>query len=177
MDVEIGTTWARAGLVVISSIAMLAGIIAYIRIAGLRSFSKMSAFDVAVTLAIGSLLGAVALSSSSLLEGLVAVGSLLGIQALISWLRFYGFGRIVDNRPIVLMAGGRMFEENMKRERVAPNDLTAKLREANVSSPDDVVAVVLETTGDISVIHGHDRFDPAILAGVRDADLVEGQKR
>ncbi|MDX1691666.1 MAG: DUF421 domain-containing protein, partial [Acidimicrobiia bacterium] len=81
--VEIASSWSRIGLVALSSVAMLAGIVAYVRIVGLRSFSKMASFDFAVTVAIGSLLGSVAMSGSSLADGLVAVGSLLVAQALV----------------------------------------------------------------------------------------------
>src|SRR5690606_30658812 len=38
ISVEITSTWSRVGLVVVSSVAMLLGIVAYVRIAGLRSF-------------------------------------------------------------------------------------------------------------------------------------------
>lgn len=165
---EIGTTWVRAGLVAVSSVVMLFGIIGYIRIAGLRSFSKMSAFDFAVTLSIGSILGAVSLSSSSLADGLVAVGILLGCQVLIARLRRAGPARVLDNEPVVLMhRGGVLDEGNMHRTRITRDDLIAKLREANVGSLQDVDAVVLETTGDITVMHGHGGISEELLSGVR----------
>lgn len=172
-DIEIGTTWGRAGLVAVSSVAMLFGIIAYIRIIGLRSFSKMSTFDFAVTVAIGSLLGTVALSASSLADGLIAVGVLLATQALVAWGRFYGLGRFVDNEPVVLVANGRFLEDNMRATRVSASDIRAKLREANIADLSEVKAVILETTGDVSVIHGKDGpMDPELLEDVRDGDKI-----
>jgi len=43
----------------------------------------------------------------------------------------------------------------------------AKLREANVFNYHEVEAVVLETTGDVSVLHGGSNFDNDLLADVR----------
>lgn len=57
---EISSSWGQIGLVVLSSLAILIAVVAFVRIIGLRSFSKMSSFDFAVTVAMGSLLASVA---------------------------------------------------------------------------------------------------------------------
>ncbi len=49
------------------------------------------------------------------------------------------------------MAGNRFLDENLRRTE---DDVRAKVREADVQNYDQVLAVVLETTGDISVGHG-----------------------
>ena len=171
---EIASSWSRVGLVVLSSIAMLGGIITYVRIIGLRSFSKMSSFDFAVTVAFGSLLAAVAMSRSSLVDGLVAAATMLGVQALIAVGRSrIGLSSVVDNRPRLLMAGGTMLHENLRRTRVTVDDVKAKLREANVLNYDQIQAVVLETTGEISVLHGDGPLDPDLFTDVVDASELD----
>jgi uncharacterized membrane protein YcaP (DUF421 family) len=170
LEQEIASTWARLGLVVVSSAAMLIGIIVYVRIAGLRSFSKMSSFDFAVTVAYGSLLAGTATSGSSLLDGLVAAAVLLGCQFLIALGRSRSrLGPIVDNEPLLLMLDGRFVEENLLKSRVTKDDVRAKLREANVVRRDEIRAVVLETTGNVSVLHGPQELDidPELLTDVR----------
>ena len=172
-SVEITSSWSDLVLVVLSALAMVFGIITYVRVIGLRSFSKMSSFDFAITVAMGSLLAAVSLSNSSLADGVVAVGSLLGVQALIAVGRSrLGLSRLVDNRPLLLMVGTGMIEENLRRARVTADDLRAKLREANVLNYDQVRYVVLETTGDVSVIHGDGDLEPDILRDVVDSERV-----
>lgn len=172
-SVEITSSWSDLVLVVLSAMAMLVGIITYVRVIGLRSFSKMSSFDFAITVAMGSLLAAVSLSNSSLADGLVAVGSLLGLQALIAVGRSrLGLSRLVDNRPLLLMVGTAMIEENLRRARVTADDVRAKLREANVLNYDQVRYVVLETTGDVSVVHGDGDLEPDILSDVVDSERV-----
>ena len=167
-DQEIASSWDRAGLVVLSSVLMLIGIIVYVRLSGLRSFSKMSSFDFSVTVAFGSLLAATAMSGSSLIDGLVAAGSLLGFQVLIALGRSrMNLSKIVDNEPLLLMLDGRFCEDNLKHSRVTLDDVRAKLRAANVLNYAQVRAVVLETTGDVSVLHGDDDLDVNLLADVR----------
>jgi uncharacterized membrane protein YcaP (DUF421 family) len=139
----------------------------------------MSSFDFAMTVAIGSVLASTIVTPSPpLLQASVALASLFGVQAVIAALRKHTSWaeHVVDNEPLLIMAGDRMLRDNMKRARVTENDVWAKLREANVLDPQEVRAVVLETTGDISVLHGEpDRVDlhPCLLRGVRDADRVD----
>ena len=49
------TSWAALGAIAISAVAVYAAILVYTRIAGLRSFAKMSSFDFAMTVAVGSM--------------------------------------------------------------------------------------------------------------------------
>lgn len=141
-----------------------------VRLVGLRSFSKMSSFDFAVTVAFGSLLASVALSSSSLVDGIVAASTLIAVQVVIAWGRSrWGLGTVVDNEPLLLMHQGEMLHDNLAKARVTADDVRAKLRAANVRCYDEVDAVVLETTGDISVLHGPGVFDPELLADVTGA--------
>ena len=165
--------------VVLSTLVVYAVLIALIRLVGLRSFSKMSSFDFAMTVAVGSVLASTILSASPpIAQAAVALASLFGVQFVIAALRRHTnwAEHVVDNEPLVLMAGDRMLHDNMKQARVTENDVWAKLREANVLDPCEVRAVVLETTGDISVLHGEpDGRDlhPCLLRGVRDADRVD----
>jgi len=62
----------------------------------------------------------------------------------------------MDNEPTLLMKGNKVFHENLKKCKVTESDLKAKLREANVIQLSEVKAVVFESTGDISVLHGSD---------------------
>lgn len=62
----------------------------------------------------------------------------------------------MDNSPLLLMDGGTILEENLRKARVTEGDLRSKLREANVTSLSQVKAVVFETTGNISVLHKDD---------------------
>ena len=162
------TEWDAVWSIPATAVLMLLTVILVVRFIGLRSFSKMSGFDFAVTVSIGSILGGVTSSSTPVVNGMLAVASLLGLQWLISLVRARSeLESVLDNTPLLLMNGAEMLEENMKLARVTSSDIVAKLREANVLSFDQVQAVVLETTGDISVLHGDRSVEQRLLDGVR----------
>lgn len=94
--------------------------------------------------------------------------ALLGGQWLIAQLRQRtNLLAVLENEPLLLMDGPRFLEANMTQARVTRADVLAKLREANVTHLDDVLAVVLETTGDVSVLHGGGPLDERLLDTVR----------
>ncbi len=145
--------------VVAGSCGMYLTLLGLARWSGVRSFAEMSAFDIAVTIAVGSLLATtVATKSPSLLQGVVALATLFAIQLAASRLRLGipGFRRATDNTPILLVGpGGRLKRNGMRAARVTESDLRAHLRASNVLDLGAVQAVVMEGTGKIHVLHGH----------------------
>ena len=165
--------------VVLSTALIYAVLVALVRLVGLRSFSKMTSTDFAVTIAVGTVLASAVLTPEPpLARSAVALASLFALQFVVALLRkrTSWASMVVDNTPVVLMAGDRMLRDNLRRTRVTEDDVWAKLREANVLDPSEVRAVVLEGTGDISVLHGDpDGRDlhPCLLRGVEDADALD----
>lgn len=142
-------------------------IIVLVRLNGLRSFSKMSSFDFALTIATGSLLAGMITSDGSPWPGLVGITALFAARFAISKGRVLS-GTIegaVDNRPLFLLYEGEVLSENLRSARITRADLMSKLREANALNLSDVRAVVLEATGDVSVLHGSN-ISPELLEGV-----------
>ena len=161
--------------VVASTAAMYAAVLIFARSAGVRSFAEMSAFDIAVTIGIGSTMATtIAAKTPALLQGVVAVLMLYALQLGVSrWRsRSRAAETAVDNTPILLMThGGRMLPENMRVARVTEDDLRCQLRNANVLDHRNVQAVVMEGTGRINVLHSHAEptaDDIWVLQNVRD---------
>lgn len=150
--------------------AALLWVVGLVRLVGLRSFSKMTVFDFVATVAMGSLLAAAASVTDwrAYAQVVVAMGALLAVQALLSKLR-RASERVRDllgNTPVMLMEDGCFCEAAMRETRVARQDVLAKIRTANALKLSDVRAVVLENTGDLSVLHG-ETIDERLLEGVR----------
>ena len=175
MATHLATSWSTLFWVVVSVAAAYAAVILCTRLAGLRSFAKMSAFDFAATIAVGSIVASVAVSSTvSIATGATALATLYGLQAVVAWLRVrtQRAERTVDNRPLVLMAGPEVLHDHLALGRVTLDDLRGKLREAGVTRRDEVQLVVLETTGDISVLTGRDPVEAWLVEGVRGTDQL-----
>ena len=145
-------------------------IIFLVRVVGLRSFSKMTNFDFVMTVAMGSLLaGASSMTPPGRVPFLTAMASLFAVQYLVAYLRQRSatLDDLVQNRPVLLMKNGVILQDALKETRVRKEDLVAKLREANALDLSQVQAVILETTGDISVLHGA-KCDEILTHGVRE---------
>lgn len=155
--------------VVASTVLTYATIILYVRISGLRSFAKLSAFEFASTLAVGSILASAATSKSvTVVMAATAVGTLFLFDHLISvGRRRFGLG-VVDNEPLLLVRNGAIIGPAMRRTQMTEDDLRGKLREANVLQLSSVRAVIMETTGDVTVLHGDDEVDEDLLSDVVD---------
>lgn len=161
--------WSQVVGILITVVGLYVALGILIRINGLRSLTKMSSFDFVTTVAIGSLIATVVLSDKpSLLQGVVALVGLFALQGGVAFLRRRVGLSSVENQPVLLMDGPTILEDNLAATRVTRDDLVAKLREANVLNLDQVRAVVLETTGDVSVLHGDQAaFDRVLLEGVQ----------
>lgn len=160
-------------MVILTTVGIYIALIVFTRIAGLRSFSKMSSFDFAVTVAIGSLIASTILTKNPpLLQAIAALATMYILQITVA--KFRGISpslqAAVDNEPLLLMRGTDVLDNNLKEAKVTYDDLRAKLREANVTQLSQVKAVVMETTGDISVLHHSDtehELDSILLKKVR----------
>ncbi len=155
---------------VLLSVAAIGWIVVLIRINGLRSLSKMTNFDFVMTIALGSLVAGAAQAGDwpGFAQAMMAMVGLFVVQYTAARLRKSSntVEGVMQNDPVFLMRDGEFFEDALTSTRVAKSDLIAKLREANVLDLSEVRAVVLETTGDVSVLHG-ERLQETLIAGVR----------
>lgn len=168
----LGASWQTLLLVAIATIGIYVALIVFSRLAGLRSFSEMTNFDMAATVAFGSIMATTAVTTStSLLSGAVGLAVLFAIQWLLAQVRrIRGADRVVDSGPLLLMKGGRFIPEHLAMAQVTQNDLRGKLREAGVTRYDQVGAVVMEATGVVSVlVHGPDDLpmEPDLFSSIR----------
>ena len=141
----------------LSAVILLVIVTIVVRINGLRSFAKMSSIDFVTTITIGSVIcSTIMTDSNSILKGGLAIGVLLIVQTIFSLLKMKTdwFSAMAENKPIFLYKNDIFIEANLTKSKVSKNDVIAKLREANAYDLNKVHAVVLESTGDISVIHG-----------------------
>ena len=155
----------------LSALGIYIVVVVLTRLRGLRTYSKITSYDFAITIAIGSVIASTLMGAGTpLLQGAVALASLILLQLIVAALRrrHGAFRRLVDNTPVLLMVGEDVLEENMRKVQFTRAELRAKLRAANVFDLRQVRAVVMETTGDISVLHGPPD-DPPL-----DPDLFDG---
>ena len=147
--------WTSMLRVALVGVLAYVALVAFVRISGKRTLSKMNAFDFLVTIALGSTLSSAVLDSSiSLAESALAFALLIGLQYCASWsmLRWRPVRRLLQSQPTLLAYGGRFIEPALRSQRVAEDDIHAALRSAGLADMSDVLAVVLESDGSLSVV-------------------------
>jgi uncharacterized membrane protein YcaP (DUF421 family) len=155
-------------VLIFGGLAYLALVI-FLRLSGKRTLSKMNAFDLVVTVALGSMLATIILSSDvSLAEGVIALSLLIALQLVVAWLssRMKSIERIVKSEPRILLYNGDFLTRAMLEERVTESEVRQAVRSSGVQSLNDVRAVVLETDGTFSVIGKSGDPDESSLEGV-----------
>lgn len=158
------------GLVRVAAMAVLAyaGLIVLLRIAGKRALAKLNAFDLVVTVALGSTLATILLSRDvALAEGVLALAMLAALQWVVSRssIASHAFARLIRSQPRLLLEHGKMRKDVLRKERVTVSEVLAAVRSSGIASVENVAAVVLESDGSLSVIAGSDG-EPTALADV-----------
>ncbi|MEX0405520.1 YetF domain-containing protein [Aquibium sp. LZ166] len=130
-------------------------LVCFLRISGKRTLAKLNAFDLVVTVALGSTLSAILLQESiALAEGASALGLLILMQYLVAFtsVRWSGFARVVRSQPSLLARNGEFCRNAMKQERVTEEEVESAIRANGGREVEDTSAVILESDGSISVI-------------------------
>jgi uncharacterized membrane protein YcaP (DUF421 family) len=140
---------------------LIVGILSYVtlvlmvRISGKRTLSKMNAFDLIVTVALGSTLATIILSEDvAFAQGVLALALLVAMQYVVAWLSVKSkrVRKLFKSEPSMLFYRGDYLAEAMGRERVTEEEVRSAIRSEGIAALDSVTAVVLETDGTFSVV-------------------------
>jgi len=146
-----------SGLVRTAVVAVLAyvGLVLFLRISGKRTLSKLNAFDLVVTVALGSILATTLLNKSvALAEGLLALACLIGLQYLVTWssVRFRWVREGVRSESTILVRNGQPLEDVLRRTRITEDEATSAVRDAGGRTLAEAEVVILESDGSLTAI-------------------------
>lgn len=165
-------SWTDLWRIVVVGAAAYATLVVLLRFSGKRTLAKLNAFDLVVTVALGSTLATILLSSRvSWAEGAVALALLAAMQvsaALVS-VRVPGGRNVLTAEPKLVLREGRLLTKVMRQERLSESDVRQAVRRTGSGDLGDVAAVVLETDGSMSVIRSAELGDGSALHGVERA--------
>jgi uncharacterized membrane protein YcaP (DUF421 family) len=146
-----------------------AALILFLRFSGKRTLAKMNAFDLIVTVSLGSTLATITLSADvDLAQGLLALALLVALQFVMTWssVRWHWVRRIITGEPSLLLFRGEYLHSALRRTRVTEEEVRAAVRSQGRPDLEGVEAVVLETNGSFSVIGRGDGYQSSSLAGI-----------
>ena len=125
------------------------------RAVGRRELSSMEPFDLILLVVMGDLIEQGVTQSDYSLTGativIVTIAVLTVGTAYLSY-RFRRLRPLLEGEPVVLVAGGRLIESNLRRQRMTVEELLAEARLQSIGGLDAVEYAVLETNGRVSFL-------------------------
>lgn len=148
-------TWSDVIRTLVLGAASYATLVALLRFSGKRTLSQLNAFDFVVTVALGSTLATILLSSDvSWAEGAAALLLLAGLQFVVAWstARWQRLRGLVTSSPRVLLRDGVLDAMAVRSVRLTDAEVRQAVRSSGSGDLSSIAAVVLETDGTLSVI-------------------------
>ncbi len=169
---ELGASWTDLGLTALTATAVYVAMLVLSRLFGQRQFSRLTTYDLPFLLTVGALVGRVVLVRTSIVGAVAGMTMLFVLHAATGWLHHHVglVHRAIQNRPILLVAGGQVLDEGLRRARVSVLELHENLRRAGLGRFEDVEAAIMERTGDISILSRGQVADPQVFTDVRGAE-------
>jgi uncharacterized membrane protein YcaP (DUF421 family) len=162
-----GASWSTVGFVVASTLAMYVTLLVAIRIAGRRTVAQLSAFDVIITVALGSLLASTVVSAEpSYAQATTAVVTLLVLQVVVAALRRRSevARRLLEFEPEVVVRDGEIrLPTGLMTSQLSEGELRSRLRQHGTFDDEPLALVVLEPSGRISVRRRSGQGDGSFL--------------
>lgn len=147
-------SWLDLVRIAVLGVSAYVALLLLLRVSGKRTLSKLNAFDFVITVALGSTLATVLLSSSvSLADGMFALALLVGLQWVVAFAssRSRWMERLVKAEPTLLYRDG-FLRAAMRKQRVTADELRQASRASGHADLDEVTAIVLETDGTLSIL-------------------------
>jgi len=156
------------GWVVVKAVLMFAVAVVGLRLGERRTLAQLGAFDFAVAVAIGAIIGrTVTASSASFATGAVALVTLLVVHRLVTLARRHSrIARLIDHPPRVLVARGQTQDRELARAGLTAADLHALLRLHGVDDLGQVGYLLYETRGMTTLIGADGEPGPLMRAGL-----------
>lgn len=172
---DLSVTPMQGVLVILSTAGIYLAFVALVRLLGQRALARMSSSDLATVVALGAVLGRAALGyTPTLSAGLLALATLFAMQALAGQLqRWNRSSKLLNNPPILLMSGSEVLRSNLKQTHLVEEELWPRLRLAGIRNRSEVACVILEPTGEISVIKRGAPLEHELLANVRGVERLD----
>ncbi len=167
-------SWTDLGRVLAVGAAAYVTLELVLRLSGKRTLAKLNAFDLVVTVALGSTLATILLNSDvSWAEGAVALALLAALQFLVAWTttRLPQGRSIVAARPRLLLRDGEPIGDALLDQRVTLDEVRQAVRASGIGDLGSVAAVVLESDGSLSVVSTQQVGSWSAFRGVAGADV------
>ena len=145
--------------IVIRASVMFLVVYGLLRLMGKRELGQLAPFELVTLIVLGDLI-----QQGVTHQDFSLTGATLAILTFAAWSLAFNalshsstrFRHALEGTPVVLMHDGAMIERNLDHEGVDRDELSAEMRLAGISPPDQIAWAILEPQGRISFIRKDD---------------------
>jgi uncharacterized membrane protein YcaP (DUF421 family) len=140
---------------VLRAIVLFTTVMVLLRLVGRRELAEMEPIDFILLIVVGDAIQqGLTQDDYSVSGAMVTITSIAVLQVAVGYVAFRSkrMRRVLEGEPIILLEDGKPIDKNMKRARIATDELAEEARLAQLDGLDDVQWAVLETSGKISMI-------------------------
>lgn len=164
-------------VVFLRAIILFAFVFVVIRLMGKRELSQIQPYEFVIILLIADLAsGPMSDRNMTTFYGIVPILALLVMYTILSFLLKTSkkVQNLVSGNPVLLIANGKLIEEEMKKQQYMIEDIMAQIRSRGIFKIQDVAYAILETNGNLSVISKSDIQGNIPLNVINDGVRLEG---
>jgi uncharacterized membrane protein YcaP (DUF421 family) len=124
------------------------------RLLGKRELSRLSPFELVTLMLVPEILSNAVQGQATLLQGLAGLCSLFALVLATSLLsqNVPKVQDLLESAPAVLVVNGRLQEQTMNRERIAPSELLSEMHKQGLVELTQVRFAILEGSGNITFV-------------------------
>ena len=141
--------------IALRALVLYAFVIFVMRVMGRRELSSLSVVDLVLLIVLGDAIQqGLTQDDYSVTGAMIAVATIAGVQVLSSYLSFRSkrARKVLEGLPIVIIQDGELIEENLRRDRLTPDEVAEEMRGHEIGSFDEVAWAILETNGQINFV-------------------------
>ena len=141
--------------IVLSATIIFFALYVLVRLMGKRELAQMTPFELIVLVVFGDLVQQGVTHNDFSLTGAILAITTMGFWALaLSWLTYHSrrAESLLDGEPRVIVRGGQIVAENLRRDRLTRAEILSEMRLAGIAQLSDVAWAILEPRGKMSFI-------------------------
>lgn len=176
---QLGIAPHRIPVVIAATVGIYLAFMVLVKLFGSRVLTSMTASDAVIVIMFGAVSGRVIVGNPpTLASGIIGLMTLMVLEAAFgTFRRFIGWSRFLDRRPVLLIYQGRVIEENLRLSHVTQRDINSALRKAGIGRRSEAQLMILEPTGQISIIRAGQEIDPQLFSDVLGAERLRGEEQ
>ncbi len=122
-----------------------------IRLIGQKSIAEMTSYDLAAIFLLGNV-AAEPLVYKVTSKATIGVFAIVGTTMLIGFVSLRKFFYNLDSKPLIMIAGGKIFKKNLKKVRMNIPLLKSEIRSQGYQDISDIKFAIMEPSGKLSII-------------------------